>query len=114
MTARAFPATILAVAAFTAGTTGCARLPLPAASPAGRPNVLLVTIDTLRARPRRLLWPAGAVTPTLDGLAARGVRFATAVRTAPLTGPSHACLLTGLTRSGTGSATTAGSRCRLR
>jgi arylsulfatase A-like enzyme/Tfp pilus assembly protein PilF len=102
MTARAFPATILAVAAFTAGTTGCARPPAPAASPAGRPNVLLVTIDTLRADHVGCYGRAEAVTPTLDGLAARGVRFATAVSHAPLTGPSHACLLTGLTPLGHG------------
>ena len=33
---------------------------------------------------------AGAATPTLDALAARGVRFATAIAHVPLTGPSHA------------------------
>ncbi len=44
----------------------------------------------------------GAATPTLDGLAARGVRFATAVAHVPLTGPSHACVLTGLTPLGHG------------
>ena len=60
-----------------------------------RPNVLLVTIDTLRAD--RLGCYGGAPTPTLDALAARGVRFATAIAHAPLTGPSHASLLTGLT-----------------
>ena len=36
-------------------------------------------------------------TPVLDALAARGVRFATAVAHAPLTAPSHASILTGLT-----------------
>lgn len=61
-----------------------------------RPNVLLVTVDTLRADHVGCYGHPGAQTPTLDGLAARGVRFATAVAHAPLTAPSHASILTGL------------------
>ena len=67
---------------------------LPAAA---RPNVLLVTIDTQRADRIGCYGYARAVTPTLDGLAARGARFDTAVAHAPLTAPSHASILTGLT-----------------
>jgi arylsulfatase A-like enzyme/Tfp pilus assembly protein PilF len=70
-----------------------------AASP---PNVLLVTIDTLRADRVGCYGYAPAVTPTLNALAARGVRFKTAVAHAPLTGPSHASILTGLTPLGHG------------
>ena len=70
--------------------------------PANRPNVILVTIDTLRADHVGAYGHGAAVTPTLDALAARGVRFATAVAHVPLTGPSHACLLTGLTPLGHG------------
>jgi arylsulfatase A-like enzyme/tetratricopeptide (TPR) repeat protein len=66
------------------------------ALPSGvRPNVLLVTIDTLRADHLGCYGRAGGVSPTLDALAARGVRFATAVSHVPLTGPSHASILTG-------------------
>lgn len=61
-----------------------------------RPNVLLVTVDTLRADHVGCYGDAGAQTPTLDGLAAGGVRFAVAVAHAPLTAPSHASILTGL------------------
>jgi hypothetical protein len=64
--------------------------------PAERPNVLLVTIDTLRADHVGCYGDALASTPVLDALAARGVRFATAVVHVPLTGPSHASILTGL------------------
>ena len=81
---------------------GCARPTVPASPPAGKPNVLLVTIDTLRADHVGCYGFAGALTPTLDGLAARGGRFATAVAHVPLTGPSHACMLTGLTPLGNG------------
>jgi arylsulfatase A-like enzyme/Tfp pilus assembly protein PilF len=62
-----------------------------------RPNVLLITIDTLRADHLGCYGDAGAATPVLDALAARGVRFATAVAHVPLTTPSHASILTGLT-----------------
>jgi len=100
-TARALPPAILAAAVVVAG---CTRSPEPAPAPAAasRPNILLVTIDTLRADHVGCYGHAGAVTPALDGLAARGVRFATAVAHAPLTGPSHACMLTGLTPLGHG------------
>ena len=42
------------------------------------------------------------MTPAIDALAKRGVRFATAVAHAPLTGPSHASILTGRTPLGHG------------
>jgi len=98
---HALSAAILAVCALG---TGCSRSPAPVPAPvsANRPNVLLVTIDTLRADHVGCYGHAGAATPTLDGLAARGGRFATAIAHAPLTGPSHACLLTGLTPLGHG------------
>ena len=64
--------------------------------PAERPNLLLVTIDTLRADYVGVYGASQAQTPVLDGLAARGARFARAMSSAPLTGPSHATILTGL------------------
>jgi arylsulfatase A-like enzyme/tetratricopeptide (TPR) repeat protein len=73
-----------------------------AAVPSSRPNVLLVTIDTLRADHVGSYGYHDASTPTLDDLARRGVRFETAVAHAPLTGPSHASILTGLTPLGHG------------
>lgn len=60
--------------------------------PARPPNVLLITIDTLRAD---RLGRAG-LTPTLDALAARGTRFTRAYAHAPTTLASHASILTGL------------------
>jgi arylsulfatase A-like enzyme/Flp pilus assembly protein TadD len=64
--------------------------------------VLLVTIDTLRADHVGCYGYQDASTPTIDGLAKRGVRFETAVVQAPLTGPSHASILTGQTPLGHG------------
>jgi len=61
-----------------------------------RPNVLLITIDTLRADRLGCAGYAAARTPVLDGLAGRGVRFTTAIAHTPLTAPSHASILTAL------------------
>jgi arylsulfatase A-like enzyme/Flp pilus assembly protein TadD len=83
--------------------SACGRAPsAPAAANAGLragalagSNVLLITIDTLRAD-RVGAYSGGALTPTLDALAARGVRFAHAYAHAPMTLPAHTSILTGL------------------
>src|SRR5262245_48286076 len=59
------------------------------------PNLLLVSIDTLRADRLGCYGYAAAQTPVLDALAGRGVRFAAATTVTPLTLPAHASLLTG-------------------
>jgi choline-sulfatase len=59
------------------------------------PNVLLVTIDTVRADHIGAYGYAKGATPTMDRLAREGVRFADATTQAPLTGPAHAAILTG-------------------
>ena len=64
------------------------------AAPSG-PNLLLITIDTLRADRVGAYGAATAATPVLDALAGRGVRFDEAQTAVPLTGPSHATILTG-------------------
>jgi len=58
-------------------------------------NVLLVTIDTLRADALGS-YGGSTRTPNLDALAARGTRFDFAHAHAVLTRPSHASILTGL------------------
>jgi arylsulfatase A-like enzyme/Tfp pilus assembly protein PilF len=64
--------------------------------PASRANLLLVTIDTLRADHVGAYGAAFAQTPSLDALAARGARFDRVQTPVPITGPSHATILTGL------------------
>ena len=59
-------------------------------------NLLLVTLDTTRADRLGSYGYARAVTPALDALAARGIRFADAVTVAGLTLPAHSSLHTGL------------------
>lgn len=62
---------------------------------AERSDVLLVTIDTLRADRVGCYGHEGAHTPALDGLAARGIRYAQCQAPGPVTLPSHATILSG-------------------
>jgi len=68
----------------------------PDAAPSLHPlNVILVTIDTLRADRLHCYGNRGIETPTLDSVAQHGVLFENAVAQAPLTPPSHASIFTG-------------------
>ena len=58
-------------------------------------NILLITIDTLRADHLGCYGNRSVQTPNLDALAARGTRFSQAVTAVPLTLPAHASILTG-------------------
>jgi len=80
----------------------CGRAKAPGGTTHATPDVLLVTIDTLRADRLGCYGYAAAHTPNLDALARRGARFAVAVAHAPLTAPSHASILTGVTPLGHG------------
>jgi arylsulfatase A-like enzyme/Tfp pilus assembly protein PilF len=59
-------------------------------------NVLLITIDTLRADRLGAYGYDRAETPRMDKLAAEGIRFEEVVAPAPLTLPSHASLMTSM------------------
>lgn len=73
----------------------------PVAADAQRPpnplNVLLITIDTLRADRLSCYHPDSVHTPNIDRLASRGVLFTSAFAHNPLTLPSHANILLGIT-----------------
>ena len=58
-------------------------------------NLLLVSIDTLRADHLGCYGYAAAQTPRLDALARSGLRFARATTVVPLTLPAHTSLMTG-------------------
>jgi len=60
-----------------------------------RPNVILITIDTLRADHVGCYGGQNVKTPTLDSLASDGVVFERAISQVPLTWPSHAVILSG-------------------
>jgi arylsulfatase A-like enzyme/Tfp pilus assembly protein PilF len=69
----------------------------PSSDTAAKPrNVLLITLDTMRADRIGAYGYAAARTPHLDALAKNGVRFDDATAPAPITGPAHTAILTGL------------------
>jgi arylsulfatase A-like enzyme/Flp pilus assembly protein TadD len=94
------PLVLLILAATVAGA--CSKKPSPPVSRGVAKNVLLITIDTLRADHVGAYGYRRARTPRLDGLAARGARFDRAFAAAPITLVSHASLLTGLYPPGHG------------
>lgn len=59
------------------------------------PNVVIITIDTLRADHLGCYGDHQAHTPILDALARQGVLFRTAISQVPLTLPSHCSIMTG-------------------
>ncbi len=59
-------------------------------------NLLLVTLDTLRADRLGIYGYDAAETPNIDRLAAEGVRFDRVTTTVPVTLPAHASIMTGL------------------
>jgi choline-sulfatase len=84
----------MAVLLLSALCAGCARPAEPPGLSAAR-NVVLITIDTLRADRVGAFGYTSGRTPNIDTLARRGMRFTRAYATAPITLPSHASLLSG-------------------
>src|SRR5476651_479068 len=69
-------------------------IPAPLTGALHGANVLLITIDTLRADHVGAYGSTRGVTPTIDAFATAGVRFERTYAHVPLTLPSHASLLT--------------------
>lgn len=87
----------LAVAALTVVGLLAVRSPFFKRSARGRAtrNILLISIDTLRADRLGSYGYASAQTPNLDALAGSGWRFEQATTVVPLTLPAHSSLMTG-------------------
>ncbi|MEO8217881.1 MAG: sulfatase, partial [Acidobacteriota bacterium] len=91
-----FPAAaILLIVASFLTTTRCGSKKAEKVSAAGF-NVVLITLDTMRADHIGAYGAASPATPNLDALARSGVRFDQAMSAVPLTLPSHATILSGL------------------
>lgn len=76
---------------------GLFSTPVPRDERAGGdlPNILLITIDTLRADHLSSYGYHKQTSPRIDRLAAEGIRFKRAHTVIPLTGPSHLSMFTG-------------------
>lgn len=95
-TAGGVGAALVIWAAGVAGAAWDAREKQQPAAAAGRPNVLLVSIDSLRADHVHAHGYERETTPTLDRLAAEGAFFRTVVSPTSWTLPAHLTLLTAL------------------
>src|SRR5262249_46362518 len=87
--------TLVAASLTAAASAQAARKPAAPVRSTPRPNVVLITIDTLRADHVGCYGSQTVKTPTLDGLARDGIVFERAISQVPLTWPSHAVILTG-------------------
>jgi tetratricopeptide (TPR) repeat protein len=67
----------------------------PALLSAAQPNLLLITIDTIRADHLGCYGNSTIKTPVLDSIANKSLFFENAICAAPLTLPSHTSLMTG-------------------
>ncbi|MBZ0270802.1 sulfatase [bacterium] len=81
----------LTVAGFGFFLGAPARTPVP-----GSPDIVLVSIDTLRADRLSIYGNERKTSPNIDRLAREGVMFEQAIAHAPWTLPSHASMFTGL------------------
>ncbi|HRC86086.1 MAG TPA: sulfatase-like hydrolase/transferase, partial [Thermoanaerobaculia bacterium] len=78
------------------GLVGCSRAGLAEGPPAAPPDLILITIDTLRADAPSFAGVHPGTTPNLDRLAAKGRVFDNAHAHNVITLPSHTNILTGL------------------
>ncbi|MBI3483684.1 MAG: sulfatase-like hydrolase/transferase [Acidobacteria bacterium] len=85
-------------------------LPCPAQAAGEPPNIVLITIDTLRADHLGCYGYQQIRTPHIDGLAVEGVRFTKAYTPVPITLPSHTVMLTGAYPTRTGMHDFSGNR----
>lgn len=74
-------------------SAAAAAAPRPKTAP--QPNLLLITIDTLRPDHLGCYGDRQARTPNIDALAAAGTRFEHAYTPVPITLPSHTVMMTG-------------------
>ena len=91
---RPWFAVLLSTALVSAAPAQKAASKVPA-QPVTRPNLLLVTIDTLRPDHLHCYGYGQIETPSIDSLAAGGIRFEQAYTPIPITLPSHTVMLTG-------------------
>lgn len=83
-----------------------------ASVPEAEPNVILITIDTVRADHLGCYGDKQAQTPNIDAFAAHAVRCANAFTPVPITLPSHTCIMTGMFPLSTGMHDFSGNKLR--
>ena len=82
---------VLSIASFA----HAADRPSFAKAPEGRPNILWITAEDMSPT-LGCYGDAYAISPNIDALAKRGVRYTHAFATAPVCSPSRSCIINGL------------------
>jgi arylsulfatase A-like enzyme len=90
------PSPILIVSILLAVADSCPTAAAPPRPERPRPNLLLITLDSTRSDHLGCYGYALPTSPQIDRVARQGVRFSDANSQIPLTGPSHATMMTGL------------------
>ncbi len=75
---------------------GYQRIPYQRHHPEGKPNIVMIVMDTVRADHVSCYGYHRVTTPFIDRLAQQGLKFENAYSTSPWTLPSHASFFTGL------------------
>ncbi|HPM76854.1 MAG TPA: sulfatase [bacterium] len=97
---RWLPLVIAALSLLPAGAASWFRV--RHGKPTGAPNVILISIDTLRADHLSCYGHPQNLTPNIDAFAREGVTFANTIAQSSWTLPSHASMLTGYLPSSIG------------
>jgi len=93
------PSIVAYLFVFLAVSGGCENKDEAATRASQQPNIILVSIDSLRADHLGCYGYERPTSPTIDRLAAEGVRFDNAISTSSWTLPAHAAMFTGLYNS---------------
>ena len=92
---RALASLVIAIGVTCALCAACQKPSARSPGPA-RPDIVIITVDTLRADRLGCYGFAPARTPYIDRLASEGVLVEHAIAPTPITLPSHASIFTGL------------------
>ena len=87
---------VIAVAVVLALAVGVVLVPAVLGKPSDAPNVLMISVDTLRADGLGCYGNPRRTTPVIDRLALNGLRFENFYSHAPWTLPGHVSMLTGM------------------
>lgn len=94
---RPFLVRLIRIAACFCLAAAAVTFSMGSSPPPDRPNLLLITVDTLRPDHLSVYDPKNGKTPNIDALAEKGAVFHRAFAHNPTTLPSHANILTGTT-----------------
>jgi arylsulfatase A-like enzyme len=92
---RSFIGIVLVIIVDAQLAMNCGRVPIASYRPSGKPNIIFILADDLGYGDLGCYGQEKIRTPSLDKMAAEGIRFTDYYTGSPLCSPSRACLMTG-------------------